>query len=154
MPKRPAKSRQPADTQPWRIRPASARVHRQWQRAIAAEPELMADLRERLRLRPLDRSDNPNRTHRLRGQLAEKWIGDVKLPQWQHQITSAGRVFYCPDRDAHVVWVTMATIVREAIDEKLATARPRPRSIGSGASGKPDIPRRSADESPEPRAWR
>ncbi len=50
--------------------------------------------------------------------------------------------------------VSMATIVREAIDEKLATARPRPRSIGSGASGKADIARRSADELAEPRTWR
>ncbi|MBI3751403.1 MAG: ribbon-helix-helix protein, CopG family [Chloroflexi bacterium] len=50
--------------------------------------------------------------------------------------------------------VSMATLVREAIDEKLADSRPRPRSIGSGASDKPDIARRSADERPEPRSWR
>jgi len=73
---------------------------------MEAEPDLMAVLRERLRLRPLDRSDNPNRTHQLKGQLAQKLIGDRKLPQWQHEITAAGRLFYCPDREARVVWVT------------------------------------------------
>lgn len=50
--------------------------------------------------------------------------------------------------------VSMATIVREAIDEKLAAARPRPRSPGAGASGIGDTGRRSADQRPEPRAWR
>ncbi|CAN5534772.1 hypothetical protein BH23CHL10_BH23CHL10_09660 [soil metagenome] len=50
--------------------------------------------------------------------------------------------------------VSMATIVREAIDEKLAGARPRPRSMGIGASGSKDGARRAADERPEPRSWR
>jgi len=50
--------------------------------------------------------------------------------------------------------VSMATIVREAIDEKLAEARPLPRSLGIGASGTRDVARRAADERPEPRPWR
>ena len=66
----------------------------------------MATLRERLRLRPLDRSDNPNRTHQLKPPLAEKRVGDRKLAQWQHELTGGGRVFHCPDREERVVWVT------------------------------------------------
>lgn len=50
--------------------------------------------------------------------------------------------------------VSMAAIVREAIEEKLAAARPRPRSIGAGASGIGDTARRSAHERPQPRSWR
>lgn len=50
--------------------------------------------------------------------------------------------------------VSMAAIVREAIDEKLAGARPRPGSLGIGASGVKDKALRSADERPEPRPWR
>lgn len=50
--------------------------------------------------------------------------------------------------------VSMATIIREAIDEKVASVRPRPRSIGIGASGVTDTARRSGDQRPEPRAWR
>jgi plasmid stability protein len=50
--------------------------------------------------------------------------------------------------------VSMATIVREAIDEKLAAIRPKPRSLGIGSSGSRDTARRSADERPEPRSWR
>ena len=48
----------------------------------------------------------------------------------------------------------MATIVREAIDEKLNGWRPPPRSLGAGSSGVRDTARRSADERPEPRSWR
>lgn len=91
---------------PWTIRPVSERVRREWEQATAAQPELMAALRERLRLRPLDRSDNPRRTHRLRPPLADKRVGDKTLPQWQRELTGGGRVFYCPDREERVVWVT------------------------------------------------
>jgi len=50
--------------------------------------------------------------------------------------------------------VSMATVIREAIDEMVATSRPRPRSIGIGASGRTDTARMSSEERPEPRSWR
>lgn len=28
------------------------------------------------------------------------------LPQWQHELSGGGRVFYCPDRTDRIVWVT------------------------------------------------
>jgi hypothetical protein len=88
----------PAET--WDLKAASAAAEREWKAAAQAEPEIMAALRERLKNRPLDRSDNPNRTHRLKG----------KLPQWQHEITSGGRVWYCPDSEARIVWVTRVSL--------------------------------------------
>ncbi len=48
----------------------------------------------------------------------------------------------------------MATIIREAIDEKVVGLAPKPRSLGVGASGTSDAARRSAEERPEPREWR
>ena len=48
----------------------------------------------------------------------------------------------------------MATIIREAIDEKVDRLAPKPRSLGIGASGSKDTARRSGDERPEPREWR
>ena len=50
--------------------------------------------------------------------------------------------------------VSMATVIREAIEEKVASVHPRPRSIGIGASGVTDTARRAAEERPEPRPWR
>jgi len=94
----------------WIVRPASRAALRQWENAVAAEPNLMAGVRDRLLTRPLDRSGNPNRTHRLRPPLHEGRVGDAKLPQWQHEITAAGRIWYCPDRDSHTVWVTRVSL--------------------------------------------
>jgi hypothetical protein len=42
--------------------------------------------------------------------------------------------------------VSMATVIREAIDEKVASVRPRPRSIGIGASSVKDTARRSGEQ--------
>ena len=69
-------------------------------------PEAMAALRLRLAQRPLDRSDNAGRTHRLRPPLDTKRIGNRALSQWQHEISASGRVFYCADLEERVVWVT------------------------------------------------
>jgi metal-responsive CopG/Arc/MetJ family transcriptional regulator len=49
---------------------------------------------------------------------------------------------------------SMAALVREALEEKAASERPRPRSLGVGASAHRDTARRSAEQRPEPRAWR
>ncbi|MBK9546379.1 MAG: ribbon-helix-helix protein, CopG family [Dehalococcoidia bacterium] len=50
--------------------------------------------------------------------------------------------------------VSIAALVREAVEHTLSSHRPRPRSLGIGASGYPDTARRSVDERPEPRTWR
>ena len=50
--------------------------------------------------------------------------------------------------------VSMATVIREAIDEKVARVRAWPRSLGVGASGATDTARRAGEERPEPREWR
>jgi hypothetical protein len=48
----------------------------------------------------------------------------------------------------------MATIIREAIDEKIERLAPAPRSLGIGASGVADTGRRSSDERSEHCSWR
>jgi predicted transcriptional regulator len=50
--------------------------------------------------------------------------------------------------------VSMATVIREAIDAQVAAARPRPRSLGIGDSGTTDTARRTGEERPKPRSWR
>ncbi len=49
---------------------------------------------------------------------------------------------------------SMAALIREAVEEKTASLRPRPRSLGIGASGRRDTARRAGEERPEPRPWR
>jgi metal-responsive CopG/Arc/MetJ family transcriptional regulator len=50
--------------------------------------------------------------------------------------------------------ISMAEVIREALEEIIDRHRPRPRSLGIGASGHADTARRSANERPEPRPWR
>jgi metal-responsive CopG/Arc/MetJ family transcriptional regulator len=49
---------------------------------------------------------------------------------------------------------SMAALIRQALEEKAAANRPRPRSLGVGASHYSDTARRTAEERPEPRSWR
>lgn len=50
--------------------------------------------------------------------------------------------------------MSLAALVREALEEKAQRFRPRPGSLGIGASGHTDTARRTAVERPEPRPWR
>jgi hypothetical protein len=49
--------------------------------------------------------------------------------------------------------VPVAVVIREALEEKVKSYWPRPRSLGAGASGHPDTARCAGEERPEPRAW-
>lgn len=49
---------------------------------------------------------------------------------------------------------SIAALVREAVEDKVEAYRPKPRSLGIGASGHRDTARRSGEERPEPRSWR
>ena len=70
---------------------ASGHALREWNAAVSGVPELMARELDRLKLRPLDRGQNPRRTHPLRPPLDKKTIGAVALPLWQQEITKEGR---------------------------------------------------------------
>jgi hypothetical protein len=50
--------------------------------------------------------------------------------------------------------VSLASVIREALEEKARAYRPRPRSLGFGDSGTTDTARRTADESIRPDPWR
>jgi len=50
--------------------------------------------------------------------------------------------------------ISMAALIRKAIDETIKRYAPKPRSIGVGASGTSDTARQAADVQPEPRPWR
>lgn len=70
----------------------------------------MEAVRERLRTRPMDRSDNPRRLGQLKGKLATRRIAGTALPQWQYEMTAAGRLWFCPDKQERIVWVTKVAL--------------------------------------------
>lgn len=49
---------------------------------------------------------------------------------------------------------SMAALIREALEEKSAVHRPKPKSLGIGDSGYSDTSRRAANERQAPRSWR
>lgn len=49
---------------------------------------------------------------------------------------------------------SMASLVREAVEERIGRYRPRPRSLGIGESGHSDTARRAGEERPELPPWR
>lgn len=49
---------------------------------------------------------------------------------------------------------SIAALVREALEEKVTAYRPRPRSLGVGASGHRDTAQRTAEERAPTRSWR
>ena len=49
---------------------------------------------------------------------------------------------------------SMAELIREALEDKVGSNRPRPRSLGLGASRYTDTAERTGDERPRPRSWR
>ncbi len=50
--------------------------------------------------------------------------------------------------------VSMAALIRQAIDEAVERHAPKPRSLGVAASGTHDTARLAGEVRPEPRAWR
>ncbi len=52
---------------------------------------------------------NPDRQHRLRGDLSSHWHNGKDLEQWEFEVTSGGRVRYLIDDDARTVWLVYAS---------------------------------------------
>jgi hypothetical protein len=50
--------------------------------------------------------------------------------------------------------VSLATVIREALEEKADKTLVKPQSVGIGDSGHTDIARRTTTERPIPRSWR
>jgi len=50
--------------------------------------------------------------------------------------------------------VSLATVIREALEEKARRHRPKPKSLGIGDSGRGDLARRTGEEPAVPEPWR
>jgi hypothetical protein len=57
-------------------------------------------------------------------------------------------------REASERGVSLATVIREALERKAEGYHPKPRSLGIGDSGRTDIARRTAEETISPEPWR
>jgi hypothetical protein len=50
--------------------------------------------------------ENRARQHPLKGKdLGNRQVQGKSLVQWQYEVTSGARIWYCPDPDEMIVWV-------------------------------------------------
>lgn len=52
--------------------------------------------------------ENTRRQHILKGKFAHREVHGRPLDQWQYEVTAGGRIWYCPDPDRRIVWLTLA----------------------------------------------
>ena len=106
MPKRLDDVAQPPKDGEWSIRFGTSEAAASW-------PELCKQLQgttraawDRMRKHPLERTDTQKP---LGGQLGVRTVGGRDLPQWQIDLSSGGRVWYCVDEERGTVWLMLAS---------------------------------------------
>jgi hypothetical protein len=62
---------------------------------------------ERIRSAP-EATDNPQRHHRLKGELGSATFKGETLARWQHEVTGGGRIWFLLDNTRRTVWITYA----------------------------------------------
>lgn len=61
--------------------------------------------------------ENPSRQQKLRGRLGSRIMFGRTLEQWQYEVTSGGRIWYCPDPDRRITWVVAAGTAHPKVTE-------------------------------------
>jgi hypothetical protein len=51
-----------------------------------------------------------DRQHQLAGGLGKRVVNGVELEQWQHEVTGAGRIWYCIEDKTLTIWMTDASV--------------------------------------------
>jgi len=100
----------------WEARFATADAAKGWEELCRSAPSNTWEAWVVLTERPVT-PENRARQHRLRGQLATRVVGGRSLDQWQYEVTSAGRIWYCPDPERRVVWVVAASTAHPKVTE-------------------------------------
>ena len=107
MPKRRERVAPPPLKGGWDFRYATSDAVVGWERVCAAAASNARVAWERITADPRDRTD---RQHPLRGSLASRMVNGIPMPQWQYEVTGAGRLWYCIDDVQRTVWLTDATV--------------------------------------------
>ncbi len=108
MPKRGERAAPPARPGGWEIRFASKGSADGWEDFARTASNALWAAWEALSTSPTQ-ATNPSRQKRLRGELGIAMVGGKPLPQWQYEVTSGGRIWYCTDEARRIVWLTYAS---------------------------------------------
>jgi hypothetical protein len=105
VPKRRERVVPPPAKEGWDLRYATSDAVTGWESVCSAAPANARIAWERLTSDPRRRDD---RQHPLRGELGSRQINRETMQQWQYEVTSGGRLWYCIDDERRTVWLTDA----------------------------------------------
>jgi len=106
-PKRGERVAPPPPPGGWELRHGDSTVAGDWELLVQNVPTAALTCYTALSTDPLAYSA---RQKRLRGDLGTRTIGGATLPQWQYEVTSGGRVWYCPDPARRIVYLTLVSL--------------------------------------------
>ena len=107
MPERGDRVAPPAAPGRWELRFADRAAAADWEKLVQNVPTAARTCFDALSDDPRHRSA---RQKRLRGELGSRSVGGRVVEQWQYEVTGGGRVWYCPDADRRVVWLTEVSL--------------------------------------------
>ncbi|SDN27731.1 hypothetical protein [Allokutzneria albata] len=91
----------------WEVRFATSEAAKGWEELCRSARSNTWEAWVVLTERPMT-PENRARQQRLKGALKCHEIRGRALEQWQYEVTSGGRIWYCPDPDTRVVWLVVA----------------------------------------------
>ncbi|MEV3919548.1 hypothetical protein [Actinomadura coerulea] len=107
-PKRGDRVTVPPPADEWDLRFGTSEAARGWEELCRLALANTRRCFEMLRSEPRSRA-NPQRQHRLRGDLSTHRHNGRELEQWEYEVTSGGRVRYLIDDEVGIVWVVYAS---------------------------------------------
>jgi len=107
MAKRKERVAPPPASGAWEFRFATNDAVKGWDQVCAAASANARRAWDRITTDPRERDD---RQHPLKGSLGTRSVDGVDLEQWQFEVTSAGRIWYCIDDARRTVWMTDCSV--------------------------------------------
>lgn len=108
MPKRNERVAPPRAPGGYEIRYLRTDAVKGWEDLCSQAPSAAWEAFHVLATRPCD-PENPQRQHRLRGNLGSIEVKGASLEQWQYEVTAGGRVWYAVNSSERVVWISYAS---------------------------------------------
>lgn len=92
----------------WDVRHATSEAAKGWDALCQVAQANMWEAWVVLSERPTTPA-NLARQCRLKHALGRRLVNGRTLDQWQYEVTASGRIWYCPDPDTRIVWITLAS---------------------------------------------
>lgn len=124
MPKRRDDVAPPPGKGQWRVRFGTGEAASSWEELGRQLPGSVLEAWGRMRSQPLERTDTQKP---LSGDLGSRSVGGAVLPQWQIDISSGGRIWYCVEDKSQTVWVMLASARHPQATASKAKRAPRNR---------------------------